>query len=257
MADVHASMTAPQGKAWTSGAAEGSKLLTRRNLLICTLCGPPFFILWFIGMCVADLIQPLSPHSSALSIAHTYQVHHTRIRVGVAMAYVGLIFIFPFVMAITAQLRRVEGASPVLTYVQIAAFSSAMLVLVMAGVFWGTAAFRPERTASQIQELDDLAFIAYVFAYPAWTAWMWAHGLAILSDRRKTPIYPRWVGYFNFLVGAEFFADDLVPFFHTGPFTWRGAFPYWLALSLFLIWGLVMTVMTLRSIRQDETREAT
>lgn len=256
MTDVQASMTAPQGEASTSGVSEESRLLSDRNLRICALCGIPFMLLWFLGMVAANLIQPPSPNSSASVIADFYDVHQTRIRVGVAMAFIGLIFIFPFVMAITAQLRRVEKASPVLTYCQIAAFSSAMLVLVMAGVFWATTAFRVDRPASEIQMLNDLAFITYVFAFPAWTSWMWATGLAILSDRSKTPVFPRWVGWLSFFVGAEFLADDFLIFFKTGPFDWRGLFPYWLALTMFLVWIVAMTITVLRSIKQNEIRDA-
>ena len=227
------------------------QLMSRRTQLICIRTAVPMVLLLFGGLVLAGFIQPLSPHSSAASIAHDYRVHVHRIRFGLALSFLSIILFFPFGAAIVAQTRRIEGASPVLSYAQIAAIGSASLVFVLPWVCWMTAAFRPERAASQIQLLNDLGWMIFTFSFVAFTSWNFVLGLAILSDTSATPIFPRWVGYYNFFVGVTFIPDILVPFFKTGPFDWRGVVPYWFPFAVYGIWILVMMVMTTRAINRQ------
>jgi hypothetical protein len=230
-------------------------LMSRRTQLICIRSAVPMVIMLFGGLTLCGFISPLSPHSSALSIAHAYREHTTRIRVGLAISFFSMILIFPFGAAISAQTRRIEGAAPVLSYTQIAAIGSGSLIFILPWCCWMTAAFRPARAASQIQLLNDLGWIIFTFSFVAFTAWNFAVGLAILSDTRKTPIFPRWCGYYNFFVGISFMPDILVVFFKKGPFDWRGIIPYWGPFTIYGLWILLMMVMTSKAIKAEADEE--
>jgi hypothetical protein len=76
-----------------------------------------------------------------------------------------------------------------------------------------------------------------------------AIGVAILNDKRQT--LPRWVAYVNFWVAFSFTPDVLAFFFHSGPFGWRGIFIFWLALTTYSVFLIVMSVTLLKAIRES------
>lgn len=45
-------------------------------------------------------------------------------------------------------------------------------------------------------------------------------------------------------------------FFHEGPFTWNGLFPFWLAGGVFFLWASTMSWLTLKTISARELRES-
>jgi hypothetical protein len=241
-----------------SGAPEirERQLMSRQMQLVCVRTAVPMVIMLFGGLTIAGFINPLSPHDGANAIAHIYRIHTDRIRIGLAISFLSIILIFPFGAAVAAQSRRIEGVAPVLTLTQVAAMASGSLVFILPWCFWETAAVRPARAASEIQILNDVGWIIFTFSFVAFTAWNWALGLAILSDRRKTPIFPRWLGYYNIFVGITFIPDIFVVFFKKGPFDWRGVIPYWEPFAVYGIWILVQMVYTVRAINREAEEAA-
>jgi len=229
--------------------------INRQMRLICLWCAIPMMVLLFGGLTISGFISPIHPSASAAEVAHQYRTNTDAIRIGLAISFAGVIFLLPFGAAIAAQTRRIESLPSVLTYTQTAAFAAGSLIFVIPWVCWQTAAFRPERADSEILLLNDLGWICFVFAYVAFTTWLFAIGLAILSDTGKNPVYPRWLGYYNFFVALTFIPDNLIPFFKTGPFDWRGVFPYWFPFAMYGIWILVMVVQTVKSINRETAGE--
>jgi hypothetical protein len=222
---------------------------------VCVWAGIPMLALLLAGLLASGFLVAPSPHWSAPHIAHFYRNHTTRIRLGLVFGFCGFIAFFPFAGGIAAQTRRIAGAGRALAYVQNAAIGSASIAFIGTWCLWVTAAFRAGRPASEIQLLNDLGWVLFVFPFPAFTAWNWAIGIAILTDRRTPPIYERWVGYANLFLGALFLPDVLVPLFKTGPFCWRGVMTYYGPLTWFGIWMVAMMITTSRAI-DDEARVA-
>ena len=83
-------------------------------------------------------------------------------------------------------------------------------------------------------------------------------GIAILMDRSNRPVFPRWVGYVNLWVPLTFVPALLPYFFMTGPFAWQGLLVFYLGLSTFGLWVVVMTWALLRAVRDEDAHsEAT
>ena len=119
--------------------------------LACILTGIPFLIMLFGGSwAIADFIPAHSPSATAEEIAAFYRENYFSIRFGLALAFLGFSFILPIGSVIAAQTRRMEGMSPVLSNIQISSFSSGSLVFITTWICWLTAAFRPERSDSEI-----------------------------------------------------------------------------------------------------------
>ncbi len=77
---------------------------------------------------------------------------------------------------------------------------------------------------------------------------MGAFGLAALMDKRETPIFPRWSGFFSLWIVVLSLPALVLPLFKTGPFAWNGLFAFWLAATIFGIWLIVMTRLLLTAI---------
>lgn len=220
--------------------------------LVCLWTAIPMVIMLFGGLWgIAGFIPPHPPSASAEEIAAIYRSNTLSIRFGLALSFLSIGFIFTFGSAIAAQIRRIEGASSVLTYTQVASYSSGSLVFICTWIFWFAAAFRPERADTQILLLNDLGWIFFVTAFIAFTIWNFALGTAILADKSAQPIFPRWSGFFNFFVGMSFFPDICVPFFLRGVLSWEGIFPFYLPFFVYFVWIIVMLWLTTKAITAD------
>jgi hypothetical protein len=92
-------------------------------------------------------------------------------------------------------------------------------------------------------------------AYPPVLLQALAIGLCILRDKSPRLRFPRWVGFGNFWAAILFLPGALLPFFQTGPFTWKGLIGFWLVAVVFFGWIVLMWLMTLRAIRISEAIE--
>jgi len=227
------------------------RLMSRRTQLLCVRMAIPIVLLLFGGLAFSGFLTPPAPAAGAAEIAKEYRENTDQLRIGLAVSLLSIILFFPFGAALTAQARRIEGPSPVLTYAMIAAIGSASLIFIGPWVCWQAAAFRPERAAADIYLLNDLGWLIFTWCFFAFTSWNFMLGLAILSDTREKPIYPRWAGYLNFFVGLVFVPDILVVFFKTGPFDWLGVVPYWFPFAVYGIWIIVMMVLTTKAINKQ------
>jgi hypothetical protein len=224
----------------------------RRPLLLCTWAGPAATLFAFLGLVlVGGFVPAQSPSAGGPDIARFYTENATQIRLGMLLAMIGFTLFVPFGIAIAIQTRRIENR-PIITYVQVACVAIASLEGVMSAVIWATAAFRPGSIDPDMTRmLNDLGWFAFLFDVPPFALWIGAIGYVILRDTDPTPVFPRWVGYFNLWVALLVLPADLMAFFKTGPFGFNGAFALYLPAGLFFAWILTMTPVLLRTIERD------
>jgi hypothetical protein len=67
-------------------------------------------------------------------------------------------------------------------------------------------------------------------------------GIAILLDRRAQPVFPRWLGYFNLWCALMFTPGTFNVFFHNGPLAWNGIIAWYLPVTVFAIWLVVISI---------------
>lgn len=230
--------------------------ISRRMRLLCIRAAIPMVILLFGGLTFSGFIVPVPPSYTAAQVVAQYTEDNFRIKLGLVISFTAILFLLAFGAAIAAQTRKIKHAPAVLSYMQIASVASGSIVFVAPWVFWQTAAFRLERSPSELMLLNDLGWMFFVFAYVAFTAWNFAIAAAIFIDPSETPVYPRWLAYYNVFVGLVFVPDQLIPFFKRGIFGWNGLVPYWFPFAVYGIWIIVMMVMTTKAIRREEAEEA-
>jgi hypothetical protein len=221
---------------------------------VCAWCGLVCVTLFFLAFVVADFIPPLSPHFSALQVAAFYRKHAIGIRIGGCVMLLSGMFYAAFTAVISAQMRRVPGAHRAAIYVQLAAGAFACLTFLIPAMLFIVTAFRPDRPPATTQAFNDMSWIMLVMPWPPFMAQNYAFAYVILTDRRRSPLFPRWLAYVNIWAPIIFAPSLLLPFFKTGPFDWRGLFVFWIPAVVFVIQFVANTSMLLRAIG-DEERE--
>jgi hypothetical protein len=76
-----------------------------------------------------------------------------------------------------------------------------------------------------------------------------AVGVAVLRGRSTTPLFSRWMGYFDLIAAVVFALGAPTLFFKHGAFGWNGALAFWTVFAAFGLWVMVTFVAMLRAIR--------
>lgn len=234
-------------------AAPGSRhahhAADRGAQLACIWTGPLATVLALLGMVfISGFIPATSPAASGQEIASFYGGNLAGIRIGMVVSMIAFSLFVPFGIAIALQTRRIEQL-PVLSWIQIASVAIAALEGVMSTVIWLAAAFRPDTIDPNLtRALHDLGWICFLVDVPPFTIWIGAIGIAIVRDSHATPLFARWVGYFNLWVAVLILPALLVPFFKTGPFAYNGLLALYLPFGAFFVWMVVMTLALFRAV---------
>src|ERR1700722_19500436 len=101
-------------------------------------------VVMLLGFLFACFIPAPSPHDTAAQIARIFRAHPTRIRFGLVLTMFGAALLGPFVAVITVQMKRIEGRTSPLAYVQLALGALLAFEFVVPVMVLQAAAFRPE-----------------------------------------------------------------------------------------------------------------
>jgi hypothetical protein len=221
-----------------------------RSQKLCLWGGPAAMILFIIGfVLVGGLVPPPAPSDNATKIARFYADNRTGIRAGLALTMVAGALTAPFVAVITLQMRRIEGEFSPFALTQFGTGMLGVLLFSLPVMIMQAAVFRPDRDPQIILAIHDIGWIMLIGTYCCVFVQCLAVGACIFSDAAER-IYPRWLGYFNIWVALLFLPGSLLYFFKTGPFAWNGLFVWWIPLSVFFGWFVVMFVMTMKSLNR-------
>jgi hypothetical protein len=222
--------------------------LNRRILTLCAWGGPATLVVAFTGWLIAGVLPlPLGASSSVEQVVQFYS-HDTRVLVGMSISSIGICLVFPLIAVIGVHMVRMDGRTPILTFLQLITGAATGVLLLLPMLLMAFIAFRPDRNAELTVTLNDLAWLLFLTPIAPFMIQNIAIGVAILNDKRQT--LPRWVAYVNFWVAFSFIPDPLAFIFHSGPFAWNGIFIFWLALTTYAIFLLVMG-LTLRKAIQE------
>lgn len=219
--------------------------------------GPVMLVLWVGSFIVlAGFIPPPSPDRTATQVLAKYAGHTDSIRLGLMITLFASALLVPYSAAISAQMRRIEGAGAPLAATQLCSAALLSVEFIVPIMVWQTAAFRFDtQSARMIQMLNDMGWLMFVAVISSVIVQILALAVAILTDERDEPVFPRWAGYFNLWIAISFLSGLCVYFFDSGPFAWRGIFPWWIPLSFFGVWFVVMTTLLLKAIDAQAAAE--
>ena len=107
-----------------------------------------------------------------------------------------------------------------LSYAQMIAGAATVIEFLLPPMFWQAAAYRTGRSAEKVRMLNDVGWLPFLGIISTALIQGYVFGAVILSDRRATPVLPRWLGYFQFWSVTLLAPGATIMFFKTGP--WPG-----------------------------------
>ena len=229
----------------------------KRQIDLCLVwCGVPFIALFFTGLLLfADFVPPPSPALSAEQVTAIFEDRAVSIRTGMVICFVGSMFMLPLGAGIINQTRRIRATSG-LAIAQMISLGAGVPIILFRLMIWWLAAFRPgERPAADVQFANDLACMIFIGGIVPYVAWAMLTGVAILCDTAHHPIFPRWAGYFSLFVALIQIPALALVFTHTGPFAWDGLMSWWIPLTDFFIWIVVMMALSIRAAKAQDDIE--
>ena len=202
---------------------------------------------------MGGFIPMIPPSNTADQVAAIYSTNADLHRVGLVLGMIGVACTIPYFYAISMQMRRSAVRVPSLAILQFASGIIVTVVLMIPMLLFVGGAFRPERSAELTQMLNDISYVMLILPWPPILGQQGALIVSILADRRPTPVFPRWVAYYNIWVVVLLTPASLIIFFKAGPFAWNGLLGFWIPAAVFGSWYIVMTVVLLRAVA-DEAR---
>lgn len=182
---------------------------------------------------VAGFLPATPPSHNAEQIWALFQSDHTRIRIGMLIVMLAALIFIPFAATMAQFIARLEGGAGTLTFIFLLGGAGNMALTFYPSIWWLTAAFRPDRAPELIYLMNDMAWLQFLGGVTIYLAMPFAITVAAFCDRRPEPAFPRWCGYANAFLAIMILPDQLLFFFHKGPFAWNGIFGLWIPVVVF------------------------
>jgi hypothetical protein len=215
-------------------------------------CGPAFVAIFGAGFLLAGFVPPLAPSATPAQVAAFYLNHTTTIRVGLLIMLFAMALFIPWVALISEQLKRIPGTSRTLVYTQLGAGIGNTLLILLPVLLFTVTAFRPDRDPNITFMLNDLSWIVFIMPFCLGSLQWLAIAIAIFSDTRDKPMFPRWVGYYHVFVAIAFETSGFLTFFKTGPLAWNGLLSFYLPFLIFFVWFVLMFIQLRRAIASTD-----
>lgn len=217
--------------------------MNHRVMKLCAWSGIVFMVLIGLGFVVlAGFIPPPSPSDTMAETAARFIEQRYGIRFGMIVSMVAATFLMPYAVAMTLHMRRIEGRFAPLALIELGLGALFVLEFIYLLFFWQAATFRVDRAPELIQLVNDMAWIPFIGISSTLVGQALVFGWAILLDKRTTPIFPRWLAFFNFWSALSFTPGTFNVFFLTGPLAWDGWLAFYFPIVVFAIWMIINSV---------------
>ena len=215
-------------------------------------CGVGYIVAILVGWAVAaGFFPPHSPSASATDIAAIFQTDYTRIRIGMVMVMFSALIFIPFAALFAQYIAKVEGRIGILTISATLGAAGNMMLTFYPAIWWLTAAFRPDRPIELIYLMNDMSWLQFIGGVSIYLAMPLSLMVAAFCDTSATPVFPRWSAFATLFLVVIGLPDQLLFFFHTGPFSWMGIFGLYVPVGSFCVWFFLVVHL----LRQEILRE--
>lgn len=224
---------------------------------LCVVSGPLMALTFLTAFLIMGFVPPPEPTLTGDQIVALFTNDQERIRAGGVVMIFGSALLFPWISVISVQLRRIEGGRHTpMSSVQLTSGALGAFLFLTPMIVLEAMAFKPERLDPEVAE--SLYYLAWLFfvGTPIFAVLQnLSIAVAILQDTSADPVLPRWAGYLNLYIAILFVPGVACFFFDSGPFAWRGLFPWWIPLSFFGMWMTAMAVLLWQAIEKQAAAE--
>ncbi|TDO18464.1 hypothetical protein EV580_1651 [Mycobacterium sp. BK086] len=206
--------------------------------------GVGMIVVWLAAFVfVAGFIPPSPPSSTSDAIVRLYDSNTVGIKLGMVIAMFGSALLVPFGVAVSGQLKRIDGARALADVQMVSCALLSLEFITPIGVWMATSFRVGGRSAEVTEAMHDLGWILFMTVIWSLFVQLIAIGAAILIDRSAAPVLPRWLGYLNFWVALLIIPAGTVLFFKSGPLAWNGVVGIYIPIAVFAIWFASMTTV--------------
>lgn len=203
------------------------------------------------------ILPPPPATWSTAQVAQWYVTNATDIKWGASIAGWTSAFLVPYTIVVTAQMWRLEKGKPIWSMLAFAGGTIMSLFLTFPPIIWGTAAFTPTRAPEITATLHELGWLTMVSTDQYYIfLWVAVAVVCLLPNTVVHSPFPRWFGYFTIWNALMLEAGAIAFNAHTGPFAWNGLLVYWVPLTLFVIWLIVLSRLMFTAISEQEAAES-
>lgn len=207
------------------------------------------------GLSMGFLLKMIPLHPATLpaeEIAAFYRENSSSVRLGALLCSWTGAFMVPLATVISAQMIRLEKGIPIWAMLQFAGGIMMSIFLVLPPLFWGIAAYTPERPAEVTLLMHEIANLTLVTTDQYFIFQFIAISVICLIPRAvPSDAFPRWFGYLSIWITLIFEAGAIAFVPKTGPFSWNGLFVFWFPLTAFGTWIPIMSFCLLRAIKRQ------
>lgn len=214
-----------------------------------------YFGFWgILGSCVPPLPATMTAEEMASHFRSNANV--------MTMGMVGAMTFAPTYMmwglGITKVMETLEGGNRILSKLQLWGAGLTVIPVYMCYVFILTGTYRANTMdPTLIQMMYDMSWLTISPCYSVTTMQMVAMGTCFLSDRRETPLIPKWLCWYSIWGGFMFIAEDIMPFFKHGIFARNGIMNFWTEYSIYFFYMLFVTYYLYKATaRLEQERKA-
>jgi len=216
--------------------------------------GPVFLVTYFgfwglLGYCV----PPLPATMTAAEMASHFQANANQMRLGMVGAMTFAPTYMMWGLGITKVMETLEGNNQIMSTLQLWGAGLTVIPVYMCCVFILTGTYRADTLdPGIIQMMYDMSWLTISVCYSVTTMQMIAMGACFLTDKRATPLIPKWLCWYSIWGGTMFIAEDLMPFFKHGAFARNGLLNFWIEYSIYFFYMIFVTWYLFKAVSRLE-----
>ena len=210
----------------------------------------------FAGLVLARVFPAHNATWGADRIVAIYTGHSDVIQLGCLLMMISFAVWGWWQAVISLWVWRMESLRyPILTFATLILAAINTLVVEIMSIMYAVAAFRAGHVAPEITlTLNDIAWFFYYYTWPPYVLWLIAIAIAILRDKRSTPLFPRWLAWFTLAQVVTILPNSLQTFSFglVGPFAWDGFVTCTVVASFHGVWTVLLAGYVLKAISREQ-----
>ncbi|KAJ5627998.1 hypothetical protein N7490_010226 [Penicillium lividum] len=234
----------------TNDRKSGSGLTNKKWLLCIGICGSLSAVFLIIGLATSRNIPPTRPWWDAETVKTHYSTYRKGTQAGSIFFFVSGALFLPYSAAITSQLRLIPDLNPAIADLQLASATAGVWFWMISAIFMSLLSFR-DYSAELIQLLNDAMWMSLLLNWPIFWMQFWTIAWAIFADRSTNPVFPKIMGWVNFIAPLVLVLGSGVHMHHTGPLAWNGGLVFWPTVVIFGVEMNCSCWYMIRNIRRD------
>lgn len=220
-------------------------------------CGFILMAGFIVAYAVGNLLTPMDPTMTPDEVVTFLKDNQTGILTCVAIMVLTVPFEYPFVVVTSLQLKRIEGGWGLLSMTQVLTGVVAPIGFFFPLAILSAAAYRPEvHSADVLSAMTDTFNLMLVGNACIFVLQVWSIGYGAFIDRRDKPVFPRWFGWLNLVLGVFLIPGAFVFITKTGPFAWNGLLANVIPTLVYFVWKIATPIVLLRAIKHEEAELA-